>query len=83
MLNTYGLSEVPIKDPGIKAVRSLHSKAVLSNDIAGLQAYRDRETQMLRTKDTEYRLGLLEGQMGEVKELLNLLVTKVCGEGVV
>lgn len=71
-MKTFDLTHVPIQEK--KAIRQMHSKAVLSTDLHGLQEYKDKQTQMEAVKKTTERLESLEGDVGEIKAMLRKLV---------
>lgn len=71
-MKNFEVSHVKIQDR--PAVRDLNSKAVLSMDHQGLRDYRDKQTQMECIKKTEDRIGSLESDVCEIKNMLKLLL---------
>lgn len=65
-------------------VRDMRSKAVLSVDLDGLNAYRDKMAQAEILKQNQERLGGVEvsindikSEMGELKDLMKQLIQRV------
>lgn len=73
-MKTFEIPAVPIN--GKDAYRDLHSKAVISTDLEGLRAYKDKVIQMENIKATHDELNNLKNDMQYIKFLLQKFVTK-------
>lgn len=57
-------------------VRDMHSGAILNVDHAGLSAYKKQKKAFETTQNMSERLDKLEGDMDEIKQMLQLLLKR-------
>lgn len=80
-MKTYEIDRVPITDKRMS--RDMSSKALLNNDLAALQAYKDKKRQMEETMNQKDEINKLhaavddlQSNMHDIKSLLTALLEK-------